>query len=437
MKHSIRRRLVAAVALAAASAVALSGCGSSGSSTLDVDAPVTITWWTGQPEDSHRLLVALAEEFEAEHPNVTIDIAPGAPTTDDLLQKILAGFVGGSYPDISYAYGSWAGELAASGRMQDISERIADPAVKWDEFPTSGRETVQPEDAVIGFPALIDNLSLLYNKTLFDEAGLEYPTNDWTWDDFREAAAALTDASTQTFGTAYPVSGTEDTTWRFWPMLWQNGGEILSADGATAAFDSPAGVAGLEVWREMAVEDGSVYLDQTGEKFEQLFVSGRIGLLIDGPWLFYDVIESGIDYGVAFLPGTDGDHATISGPDIWALFDHDDANRAYWSAELIQWITSAEQDARYSLALGNLPLRPEAEERMPEFQEFLATYPGVEDVVANFENVTRSRPTVQGYTGVSEAVADAIVGVLQGQGTSAEALAEAAEAADQALAKAR
>ena len=59
-------------------------------------------------------------------------------------------------------------------------------------------------------------------------------------------------------------------------------------------------------------------------------------MMITGPWQLYDLVQAGTDYGVEPLPGTDGDHQTVSGPDLWVLFDHQDANRAYWSYELIE-----------------------------------------------------------------------------------------------------
>lgn len=429
-----RKRFLAVIA-AAAIPMVLSGCsgGGGGATKLDTKAPVTITWWTGQDTAPETLLETMAGEFHAAHPNVTIKISPGAPTTDDLLQKLSAGFVSGDYPDISYSYGSWVGELASSGRMLDITSKVADPSLKWEEFPESGRQTATPDGKTIGFPAVIDNLTLLYNKTLFDKAGLAYPTNDWTWDDFRSAAKALTDASTQTFGTAYPVDGGEDTVWRFWPRLWQNGGQILSADGKTSAFASDAGIKALDFMRAMAVDDKSVYLDQTDQKFEPLFVSGQIGMIIDGPWLLYDLGQGGTNYGVSFLPGNNGDHTTVSGPDIWALFDHQDVNRAYWSFELIKWLTDAKQDARYSMGLGNLPMRPDAEKSLPEYQTLLTQFPGVDVMVANFANVKYARPTVAGYTGLSTALGKTISEVLQGKGTSADGLKAAAKEADDAL----
>jgi multiple sugar transport system substrate-binding protein len=426
--------LLAAVGLVS---LTLNGCAATAgaNNTLDTKAPVTLTWWTGQTDQPEKTLEQLAAEFHTGHPNVTIKISSGAPTTDDLLQKISAGFVSGDYPDVSYAYGSWAGELASSGRMLDITKKVADPSVNWDEFPQSGRATASPGGTVIGFPAVVDNLTLIYNKTLFDKAGLAYPTNDWSWDQYRDAAKALTDPTTQTFGAAYPVDGSEDTTWRFWPGLWQRGGQILNDAGKKAAFDSQAGTDELNFLRTMAVSDKSVYLDQTDQKFEPLFVSGRIGMIIDGPWLLYDLSQAHTNYGVSFLPGFDGNHTTVSGPDIWALFDHKDANRSYWSYELIKWLTDAKQDARYSLALGNLPMRPLAEKNLPEYAAFLKQFPGVDVMVDNFVNVTETRPTIQGYPGLSTAIGKSIAEVLQGQGTSEDALRKAAESANKSLAK--
>jgi multiple sugar transport system substrate-binding protein len=424
--------------IAGLAAAALNGCSGTQASSGAVDkkAPVTLTWWTGQADQPEQLLEKLAKEFHADHPNVTIKVSSGAPTTDDLLQKISAGFVSGDYPDISYAYGSWSGQLASSGRMQDITKKVAAPAVRWDQFPASARQTAAPLGGkVIGFPAVVDDLSVIYNKTLFDKAGLSYPTNDWTWQQFRAAAKKLTNAGTQTYGFGYPVNDVEDNTWRLWPLLWQNGGKILTADSKKAAFDSPAGVKALDILRSMAVDDKSVYLDQTNEKFEPLFVSGRIGMIMDGPWLLTDLKTGHTNYGVSYLPGVNGNHTTISGPDLWALFDHKDSNRSYWSYELAKWLTDPQQDARYNVALGNLPMRPALEKSTPQYASLVKDFPGVDVMIANFANVTTARPTVQGYPALSSAVAQAIGKVLQGKSSSSEALKKAAVTADAALAK--
>lgn len=432
-RHPVLRR-TAAGALAAGMGVVLAACssGAQPATELDPDADVTITWWTGQADQAQTILEGLVDEFEEDHPNVTIEISSGAPSTEDLLQKLSSSFAGSTYPDISYAFGSWASELAASGRTLDITDQVqADDEVKWDEFSGAARATAQPEGGpTIGFPAVVDNISLLYNKTVFDAAGVDYPTDDWTWDDFRDAAAELTDPATNTYGYAYSVSGSEETTWQFWPHLWQRGGEII--DGKKAVFDSPEGVDALTFLKEMAVDDESVYLDQTDTKFGSFFASDQIGMITSGPWMLYDLQKAGTDYGVTQLPGTHGDHTTISGADIWVMFDHQDPNREYWSYEFMKWLTSAEQDARWNVVYGNLPLR-ESEMDSPEFREQVQAMPGIDVMAANSANATIPRPTVEGYVNLSEAIGTAISQVLQGQADPREALKGAADDATAAL----
>ena len=429
------QRRIPLIALAAATtmaAAALTGCTSGGATELDTKADVTITWWTGQSDEAESILEGLAAEFEDAHPNVTVDISSGASSTEELLQKLSAGFASDTYPNISYSFGSWASELESSGRTLDLRDQVDDPSFGWDEFSEAARSTVQPTgEKIIGFPALVDNLSLIYNKTVFDAAGVDYPTDEWSWDDFRDAAKKLTDPATETYGYAYSVSGSEETTWQFWPHLWQNGGEILTDDGK-AAFASDAGVESLEFLRQMAVDDGSIYLDQTDTKFAQLFAADRIGMMTSGPWQLYDLNTAGTQYGVTVLPGTDGDHQTVSGPDIWALFDTQDVNENYWSVELLKWLTAPEQDLRWNVEFGNLPLRA-SEIDTPEFQAQVEALPGIDIMAANNENAIKSRPTVAGYVGLSEAIGSAISKVLQGQGTPQEALDDAAKKADEAL----
>ncbi len=413
------------------------GPGSAGAvapvAAADPTAPVTLTWWTGQEADAEKVLEGLATKFTALHPTVTVKVSPGASTTDELLQKLSAGFAADSYPDISYAFGSWASQLGESGKTLDITGNVADPAVGWAEFPEAARLTAQPDGRTIGFPAIVDNLGLFYNKTVFDAAGLAYPTKDWTWDDFRAAAKKLTNPAKNVYGTAMAVNGSEDTTWHMWPQLWQNGGAILSPDDKLAAFNSDAGVKAVTFWRDLAQTDKSVYLDQTGEKYGPLFVSNNIGMLITGPWQIYDLQTGKTDYGVTVLPGTNGNHETVSGPDLWVLLDHKDANRGYWSYELARWLTTPEQDAQWNMSLGNLPLRS-ASRTTPAFAAAEKEFPGYAVLADNLDNATHKRPTVTGYVGLSVAYGKAVAEVLQGKGEPKAALDAAAKAANLALA---
>ena len=120
------RRLVG---LLSAAALALSGCGGGGTTAtsatkvgpLDPDKKVEIVWWHGQSAEAAAILGKLAREYEKAHPNVKIKDSAGASSTDELLQKMQAGLASDTYPDVSYAFGSWAGKLAQSGKTLDTS----------------------------------------------------------------------------------------------------------------------------------------------------------------------------------------------------------------------------------------------------------------------------------------------------------------------------
>ena len=72
----------------------------------------------------------------------------------------------------------------------------------------------------------------------------------------------------------------------------------------------------------MAVVDESVFLDPNDAKAEPLFTGGHLGMFVTGPWEVPVLQESGWKWGAQVLPGLNGDHQTVSGPDNWAMLDH-------------------------------------------------------------------------------------------------------------------
>ena len=135
-----------------------------------------------------RRSTAAAKRFNATHPKIHVTVQ-NYGNADYALQKVLTAIRGGSYPDIVYLYGSWAANMARTPKAVDLAPLIkADPSINWNDFWPAERQAVTVGPKIVGVPALVDNLALVYNKKLFDQAGLAYPTADWTWDDFRAAA---------------------------------------------------------------------------------------------------------------------------------------------------------------------------------------------------------------------------------------------------------
>jgi multiple sugar transport system substrate-binding protein len=206
----------------------------------------------------------------------------------------------------------------------------------------------------------------------------------------------------------------------------------VNDDHTAATFDEQPGVDGLTFLKEMNA-DGSIYHDSTDEKGGQLFLSGHLGMWVTGPWVLYDVTQAKIDYGVAMMPGVSpGQHTTTAGADNWVVFSHDDQARVDASVEFLQWLTAPEQDLRFDLALGNMPIRKGTTE-LPKFQDYVDQYPGVQTMVANLADA-RSRPSLTQYPRLSEFVGQAIVAVLLEDADPASVLSDAANQTDAILA---
>ena len=440
MASSTRRATVLAVtALAALSLAACSGgtstststsTSSTGASTTQSGGVVNITLSHGYTDVEAQEITAQVKTWNSTHPDIQVKLLFNGGN-DGALQKTLAGMAAGSVPDIAYEYGSSMAALAGRPQVVDLTSKVNDPSFNWDDFYPFERDAATSNGKVYGVPALVDNLALVYNKKLFDAAGVAYPTAMWSWDDFRAAAKKLTDAGRKQYGWAYVDDGSEDTTWRWLAMLWQAGGDLLSPDGKASAFNSPAGLKATQLLHDMAVSDKSVYLDQGNGNYLNLFNSGKIAMLWTGPWDLSS-INSDVSYGVQVLPAPNGVHSSIAGPDNWVLFDNSSARQqAAWT--FLTWLTSAQTHGQFIMATGDLPTRA-SETKLDSYTAYLAKYPGDTVFVLNLTNVTTARPNTTTYPQVSQAIGSQLQGVLIGQTSPQDALTAAAQQADAALA---
>lgn len=412
--------------VAIATALALAACGgSSGSSASNSSKHVNIVIWHGytSPGPEAAAMKTLTAEFNATHPNITVT-PQFYGNSDYALQKVLAAIAGGDPPDISYLYGSWAANIATTPAMAPINGFMAhNPSFDWNDFWQVEREVATVNGKVVGVPALVDNLALVYNKKLFAQAGLAPPTANWTWTDFENAALKLTDPAKKRFGWAYVNDGSEDTVWRFWAMLWQAGGSILTPGNKQAAFDSPAGIQALTLLQTLSRRQ-AIYLDNGSDNYLGLFNSGHIGMLWTGPWDLAQIAASHVPYGVQILPA-DLNHQTISGPDNWVMFNNGSA-RSHAAFEFLKWFTSPAIDLKWCLMTGDLPIRASVT-KLPGFKTYLAKYPGVAVWVANLNNAVQARPVLAVYPKISSVIGQAVQSVLLGKSSPAQALSSASQ----------
>jgi multiple sugar transport system substrate-binding protein len=428
--------LFAVLALVAAACTGNGGGGGGGGGSSG--GTIDIVLWHGYelqssedvPGVEAKALDDLVAAFNASHPGIYVK-SVYCCTNDDALQKLTVSLQGGQQPDITYQYGTSMAQLAQAPGILDLTDRVQASSFRWDDFFPGARAAATVDGKVLGIPALIDNLAIVYNKDLFDAAGVSYPTADWTWDDFRIAAKALTDPAKKQFGFAFPADASEDTVWHFDAMLWEGGGSILSSDGKHAAFDSPAGETALTALTDMAVTDRSVYLDQQNTQIDNLFNSGKIGMVVTGPWALGGYPD--VHYGVQIMPSfPGGNHQTIAGPDMWVLFDKGNGRAdAAWT--FVSWMTDTQQQVTETQTDGHLPTRASVLDSSGYTAAFGQKFPGNDVFAENLQNVQQARPILASYDQISQAMGQAVVAAMLGQTAPADALSQAADKVDQIL----
>lgn len=261
---------------AAATVLALAACSSgssdAGTGTDEPDSeaatePVTITYSNfisngGNEENLERIV----EAFEEENPDITVEVNTLAYA--DYFTALQTDLAGGTVADVfDIEYGNYD-TYQANGVLAELD--LSGP----EAFDPTLLETYQTDGTQYAVPTSFSNVVLFYNKALFDEAGVDHPTADWTWADERAAAEELTDAEAGVFGDYQPISFHE-----FYKVLEQNGETFLGEDGSVA-FNTPGGIEAIE-W--LADKSGTVMPTPeqgagTPDFDSGLFIDGKLAM---------------------------------------------------------------------------------------------------------------------------------------------------------------
>ena len=138
-----------------------------------------------------------------------------------------------------------------------------------------------------GVPNSFSTVLLIYNKDLFDKAKVDYPTDDWTWNDAMNAAKKIRALDKDIYGYYHPLSYNE-----FYKVAQQNGGSLISEDGKSFTMDTPENVEALKYMVDMQnkinVMPTPTQLERVPNADWDLFKSGRLGMIVTGCWSFPD-----------------------------------------------------------------------------------------------------------------------------------------------------
>ena len=265
--------------------------------------------------DGEAFLPEIVEAFNAQSEHeATLQIVPAA----ELVQKYAISAAGGSAPDALSLDLIFTPSFAAAGQLEDLTE-FAKGLPYFDALSPGHLEVGTYEGRVYGLPYSGDASALLINRDLYRRAGLDPDAPPTTWAEIRAHAEAIDALGDDVHGFYFAGNCPGCNAFTMLPLVWASGGDVLTEDGTSSAFDSDEMREAVEFYQGM-VADGLVPAGaqtDSGAGFVSTFAGGDVGIQGLGSFAIGLLTNQypDIDFGVSLLPGKDGGTAAFAGGD--------------------------------------------------------------------------------------------------------------------------
>jgi arabinogalactan oligomer / maltooligosaccharide transport system substrate-binding protein len=380
------RRTLPGIAGTAALALVLAACGGSSESDSNADSNTStnetdpasldaeLTWWdTSDPTNEGPTYKALIKKFNEEYPNVKINYE-SVPFGEAQNKFKTAAEAGSGAPDIMRAEVAWVPEFAAAGYLYALD---GTPLLEDNNFLETPLSSNVYDGKTYGVPQVTDTLGLMYNKKLFEKAGItEAPQ---TWDEVAQAAEQLKQKA--------GVDGLYINNGGYFllPFIYGEGGDMLDTDSETITISSPESVKGIQTAQDL-VKSGAAVKPDANDSYGTmmtLFKEGKVGMIVNGPWetaaMSDDPNFGGFEnLGVAPVPaGSAGAGAPVGGHN-YVIYSGMDESKADAAIAFVNFMASAESEAFAAEELGVLPGNADAYDQLSDNEKVAAWKPALD-----------------------------------------------------------
>ncbi len=366
----MRHPITAAIAVAVVLCGGLAACGSDDSQdSAEPNGEPLVYWATNMAptiEDDEAVLTPeLAKFTEQTGIEVELEVVPW----DALYNRILTAVSSGEGPDVLNIGNTWSASLQATGGFVPFEGDALEVIGGDDKFvatalAASGAEGQTPT----AVPLYGQSYGLFYNKQMFADAGVPEPTDGWTWEQFTDAAAALTqdtdgDGQTDQYGFAMTGASVANNSHAAFILGRQEGASLFAEDG-TPQFDSDATVSAVTRWVDLMSSGVTLpgSAEYTGDaEADNDLATGKVAMVIQQSGSRNALAALGFDdYGVSQVPVLDplpeGGQATqtmVAGINISVFADSDQQEDAL---QLVNFLTSTEEQVILNAAYTTLPV---------------------------------------------------------------------------------
>jgi len=289
----IARMLTAA--LAAALLLSLAGCGS-----MDGKTHLKFQIWDVAQRTS---MEAICAAYTEKNPDVVIEVQ--VTSWNEYWTKLEAAAESNTMPDIFWMHTNQILYYADFGMLADVTDLYADedPSYYQNHFSEISIGNASGSDGrLYGVPKDKDNVVLVYNKEMFDAAGVAYPDENWTWDDMVSASESIHAATGK-----YGFMAYNDDQMGYWNFVYQAGGCILNEDNTQGGFDREGTRKAMDFYIGMQKTDwcpDQTYFAETTP--QTAFFSEMGAMFLEGNWNLWNDMTSFPDmqgkWDIARLP---------------------------------------------------------------------------------------------------------------------------------------
>ena len=373
--------------------------------------PVTITYCNfNSSGGNEETLAKMVAAFEAEYPNIKVEVETIG--YDDYFTQMQTRVAGGTAPDCYELNIENFAAYANKGQLAEISgvdvSGLNDTALN--AFNVGGKQ--------YGLPESFSNVVLIYNKDLFDQAGVAYPTDDWTQADLQVAAEKIRALGDDIYGIWQPITYNE-----FFKVVAQYGGALLNEDKTKFTINSAENLAAATalVDRVLVSNVQPNAVQQGGMGDWDMFMSGRLGMIPTGIWAFQTFTDGcDFEWDIVVEPGST-QKAThfFSNCVVMNPKTEHPAEVATWLA----WLASSTTSADIRLAAGwDLPALKDLN-ALSSYLEI--TPPDNREAVFESLNYLVMPPVIEDYALMSDIITQKLAAAAEGTITVQEALDQA------------
>ena len=320
----------------------LSGCGPMKQD--DGSMQIKIAFW-GSPEEIDIITHSISE-WQSANPKIKLVFEHTPYTGYD--SKILTRIAGGAAPDIIATEVDYFVTFASKNVLEDLTPYFeADTAFSKEAFFPTIRDRFTVNDRLYAVPRDVAPFAcVFYNKNLFDEAGLQYPSDDWTWDDLLRLGRALTKKDANDRTVQYGFYG-----WAWQNFVYGNGGALVDnvKNPTRVMIDDPKTIQGLQFYSDLInlykIMPTPVALSNMGMGVDLMFASGRLAMFLSGIWETPGLRNYDFKWDVAMFPkNPQGLRAFGSGGSGYAILKSSKHKKEAW--EVIKALTGPEGQAQ-------------------------------------------------------------------------------------------